>query len=163
MASYMSELDWLTHPVTNHVLSAELHNQSVNSLALLSARRTEEAVTVLRQMLANILCAVTQAIDLRWLQLQAHSVFGEFLGEVRAHHEMDSHGQDHDVKWYEVVLGKGVTDRNGYVKLTSLDKLRTIASDDVTLQHSVTSSMSNGKTFDVIAFNLKHFRLPRYC
>ncbi len=68
MAAYCSELDHLTNPVTSHVLSAEMHNQSVNSLALLSARLTSQAVELVLMMLANIFLAQAQAIDLRWLQ-----------------------------------------------------------------------------------------------
>ena len=68
MASYMSELDYLTNPISNHVLSAEMHNQGVNSLALISARLTQEALEILLMIVANILCSQLQAIDLRWLQ-----------------------------------------------------------------------------------------------
>ena len=70
MASYQSELDLLTAPVTSHVMAAEMHNQSVNSLALLSARQSRQALDVLQQMLATILVAHCQALDLRWLQAQ---------------------------------------------------------------------------------------------
>ena len=68
MASYMSELDYLTNVLTNHVISAEMCNQSVNSLALISARYTEQALEILNMMLASIICVQLQAIDLRWLQ-----------------------------------------------------------------------------------------------
>jgi len=38
MAAYMSELAYLAHPVSTHGQIAEMGNQSVNSLALLTAR-----------------------------------------------------------------------------------------------------------------------------
>lgn len=64
-ASYMSELSWLAGRVNHCVVSAEMHNQSVNSLALVSARYTSMAVDVMMKMCANALFTVLQAIDLR--------------------------------------------------------------------------------------------------
>ncbi|KAG8528313.1 uncharacterized protein KY384_007230 [Bacidia gigantensis] len=63
-AALQAELGFLAGPV-NHVMCAEMGNQSLNSLALVAARYTATAVEVLAQLNAVHAVAVCQALDLR--------------------------------------------------------------------------------------------------
>lgn len=65
MSAYMSELASLAHPVSSHVMSAEMHNQGINSLALISARRTAEAADILAHMCACHIFVSCQAVEMR--------------------------------------------------------------------------------------------------
>ncbi|KAF2158713.1 hypothetical protein M409DRAFT_38126 [Zasmidium cellare ATCC 36951] len=65
MAAYMSELGFLANPVSSHVQSAEMNNQAINSLALISARYTLDAVEIVSMMAASHLYACCQALDLQ--------------------------------------------------------------------------------------------------
>ncbi|GLB37497.1 putative phenylalanine [Lyophyllum shimeji] len=67
-AAYVAELGYLANPVSTHIQSAEMHNQAVNSLALISARATVSALEVLSMLTASYLYVLCQALDIRALQ-----------------------------------------------------------------------------------------------
>ncbi|KAK4153258.1 L-Aspartase-like protein [Chaetomidium leptoderma] len=80
MAAYAAELAYLAKPVSAHVQVAEMANQSVNSMALVAARYTMEAVEVVGLMAATYAFVLCQALDLRCLRLEFG---GRFDGVVR--------------------------------------------------------------------------------
>ncbi|KAL8950992.1 MAG: hypothetical protein Q9222_003007 [Ikaeria aurantiellina] len=76
IAALQSELGFLANHVSTHVQSAaEMGNQSLNSLALISARYCQEAVDVLSQLVSAHLFAVCQALDLRAMQIRYLETF----------------------------------------------------------------------------------------
>ncbi|KAG8846048.1 hypothetical protein FRB96_002089 [Tulasnella sp. 330] len=85
-AAYVSELGYLANPVSTHIQSAEMHNQSVNSLALISARATINSLDVLTLLVSSYLYIVCQALDLRAM----NSLFQTSLKEI-IDHELSAH------------------------------------------------------------------------
>ncbi|KAH7121685.1 L-Aspartase-like protein [Dactylonectria macrodidyma] len=69
MAAYMSELGYLATPVTSQVQSAEMHNQSINSLALILGWFTMQTADITAHMCVAHLFTVCQALDLRALHI----------------------------------------------------------------------------------------------
>ncbi|CAH1797055.1 unnamed protein product [Owenia fusiformis] len=74
MASYMTELDHVTNPTSNHIQGSESHNQSTNSMGLFSARLTIKALEIIRMMLASHILLLAQAVDLRWLSFRVQEI-----------------------------------------------------------------------------------------
>ncbi|KAH9942216.1 phenylalanine ammonia-lyase [Epithele typhae] len=94
-AAYVGELGYLANPVSTHIQSAEMHNQAVNSLALISARATLSALEVLSLLVASFLHALCQALDLRALQhefeLEVEDILRDQLALSFEAHLSDEH------------------------------------------------------------------------
>ncbi|KAI0809816.1 phenylalanine and histidine ammonia-lyase [Xylaria sp. FL0064] len=87
IAALTAELGFLANPV-NHVQTAEMGNQSLNSLALISARYTHTANEVLSQLTALHLITVCQALDLRAMHIQFLELYEPQFRELVAKHYM---------------------------------------------------------------------------
>jgi phenylalanine ammonia-lyase len=88
LAALQGELGFLAHPV-NHVHTTETGNQSIHSLALVSARYTHIALGILLQVVASHLLMVCQALDLRAMQAnflkELEPLFLQLVGEYFLH------------------------------------------------------------------------------
>ncbi|KAL0061735.1 hypothetical protein AAF712_011407 [Marasmius tenuissimus] len=80
-AAYVAELGYLASPVSTHIQSAEMHNQAVNSMALVSARATITSIDVLSILTATYLYNLCQALDLRALRLEFDEKFKTLVSE----------------------------------------------------------------------------------
>ena len=65
VAALLSELNFLANPVGTHVQTAEMGNQALNSLALISARYALTAVDITAKLVSAHLLVACQALDLR--------------------------------------------------------------------------------------------------
>ena len=85
VAALQAELGFLANPV-NHVQTAEMGNQALNSLALISARYTHNALDILSKLASAYLLALCQALDLRAMHLrfleQLYPQFEDLLNGV---------------------------------------------------------------------------------
>jgi len=59
-AAYVAELGFLANPVSTHIQSAEMNNQAVNSMALVSGRQTINSLDILSILIASHLYALCQ-------------------------------------------------------------------------------------------------------
>lgn len=75
IAALQSELGFLANPVGSHVQSAEMGNQALNSLALISGRYTLDAISVLTQISAVHMIALCQALDIRVMNFKFLETF----------------------------------------------------------------------------------------
>ncbi|KAF9529392.1 L-Aspartase-like protein [Crepidotus variabilis] len=80
-AAYVAELGYLATPVSTHIQSAEMHNQAVNSMALVSARATITSLDVLSMLMASYLYLLCQALDLRTLHTELMNAFSVIIAE----------------------------------------------------------------------------------
>lgn len=99
MASYMSEIDHCVNHMSDHVLSAEMHNQSINSMALVSARITAEVTEILQMMTANLLLLTVQGVDLRHIR---NLVLKEIDILVQEYPDIES--TLNKILWYELLF-----------------------------------------------------------
>ncbi|KID59573.1 Phenylalanine aminomutase L-beta-phenylalanine forming [Metarhizium brunneum] len=65
MTAYFCELAFFANSVASHVQTAEMNNQSVNSLGLIAARMTQKSNDLVSMMAASIMFLLCQALDLR--------------------------------------------------------------------------------------------------
>lgn len=80
-AAYCAELGHLAAPVSTHIQSAEMHNQAVNSLALISARSTINSIQVLSILMASYIYLLCQAMDLRALEREFNAGLRDIVHE----------------------------------------------------------------------------------
>ncbi|KAJ8083490.1 hypothetical protein AAF712_013794 [Marasmius tenuissimus] len=85
-AAYVAELGYLANPVSTHIQSAEMHNQAVNSLALISARATITSLEVLSILTATYLYILCQALDLRALRTEFDEGFESIVEDEITNH-----------------------------------------------------------------------------
>ena len=108
LTAYFSELAYLANSVASHVQVADIGNQPVNSLALISARYTAQSVEILSMMSAAALYELCQALDIRALYADffrlAKSRLSKSFASIFEGHENHLCGEFFEHLW-KTILG----------------------------------------------------------
>lgn len=148
MASLQSELGFLANPVGSHVQTAEMGNQSLNSLALISARYTQVALDVLSQMAAAHLFAACQALDLRAMHVRflkrLKPAFQACTSE--AFQALFTTAEDEELRCLQVGLWSNLQkELNNTTRLDSVQRIpRVIQTLQLTIMTALPSSRNDG-------------------
>ncbi|KAF5877979.1 putative phenylalanine ammonia-lyase protein [Botrytis fragariae] len=141
IAALQSELGFLSNPVGSHVQTAEMGNQALNSLGLISSRYTLSALEVLTQLSAAHLVAICQALDLRGIQ-------DLFFMNLRPKFESS----------FNQSLGKYTQERHGQcdsMETKELSELQLLLWDKLTITLNRTSNMDSITRFEHAAQSLQ--------
>ncbi|KAI6142961.1 L-Aspartase-like protein [Pisolithus tinctorius] len=141
-AAYLSEMAYLANPVSTHVLSAEMHNQSVNSLALISGRYTLEAVKLCFMLMSTHIFALCQAADLRIMEATFRSkLFSVLRTETAVHLPGVRFDDDFFTRLNNrlIVLLNGSTDQDSATRFERV--MNDLASTLISLLNNETTTM----------------------
>ncbi|KIW32044.1 phenylalanine ammonia-lyase [Cladophialophora immunda] len=97
MAAYQSELAFLANPVSSHVQSAEMHNQGINSLALISSRYAMQSVEIVQLMSASAIYVGLQGVDLRAMHTTFLAQFKDIV-EATIHQTFGRWVEDNEIE-----------------------------------------------------------------
>lgn len=169
IAALTAELGFLANPV-NHVQTAEMGNQSLNSLALISARYTQTANDVLAQLIAAHLVAVCQALDLRAMNMQFLDLYqSQFRGLLADHYaaagesRLSSNGvylttnilSSHANDLSERVISEPLFSTPDNGSASSLQELNKALWSQLVVSLDTTASMDASERFGVVAKSLR--------
>lgn len=155
-AAYTAELGYLASPVSTHIQSAEMHNQSVNSMALVSARATITSIDTLSILMASYLYILCQALDLRALRTEFLARLPDLIRDGLKIHfgaSIPASEEDNLVKTLFYVM-RETLDKS--TTMDNVDQMRAVANSSTTTlvnffvqqsQASETSSMLDFKAF----------------
>jgi phenylalanine ammonia-lyase len=169
IAALAAELGFLANPV-NHVQTAEMGNQSLNSLALISARYTQTANDVLSQLIAAHLIAVCQALDLRAMNIQFLELYeSQFKGLLANHYStvgeprLSPNGVDstinlltpHAKDLSECVISEPSLSTPQQGAASSLEELNKALWSQLLVSLDATASVDASERFGVVAKSLR--------
>ena len=140
IAALQSELGFLSNSVECHVQPAEMGNQALNSLALISGRYTLSALEVLSQLSAAHLIALCQALDLRAMHVRFLNAFVSEFKLVARENIMPVLQENQDMDDLQAVLWTKFKDRLS--RTSNMDSTARFTSAVESIQATVLRSLN---------------------